>query len=221
VASKKRCHEDGRPQDGSDLSSLCDVLNCGEGVAGHFPLVAGRERGQVDGLCRQLLFDQAQPRLAAVGHRAGRRNCRHARRPAFPPIPARSIWRWPKTLAAQLEQLGVKPWDIKYVAVSHSHPDHIGNVAMFPQSMLLVQRAEYEWPALGGPRFKPELPVTKLEGDHDDSATAASPFSRRPATRLSSVAAGQAAEDRRAAALGRRRPLQGELGQSPCSGDQQ
>ncbi len=26
---------------------------------------------------------------------------------------------------------GVKPSDIKYVAVSHSHPDHIGNVAMF------------------------------------------------------------------------------------------
>ena len=61
----------------------------------------------------------------------------------------------------------MKPSDIKYVAVSHSHPDHIGNVAMFPQSMLLVQKAEYEWPSQLGPRFKPELPVTKLEGDHD------------------------------------------------------
>jgi hypothetical protein len=38
---------------------------------------------------------------------------------------------------------------------------------MFPQSMLLVQKAEYEWPLAGGPRFKAELPVTKLEGDHD------------------------------------------------------
>ena len=38
---------------------------------------------------------------------------------------------------------------------------------MFPQSMLLVQKAEYEWPSPGGARFKLELPVTKLEGDHD------------------------------------------------------
>ena len=38
---------------------------------------------------------------------------------------------------------------------------------MFPQSTLLVQKAEYEWPSPVGPRFKPEHPVTKLEGDHD------------------------------------------------------
>jgi hypothetical protein len=30
--------------------------------------------------------------------------------------------------------------DIKYLAVSHTHPDHIGNVEMFPQPMLLVQK---------------------------------------------------------------------------------
>jgi glyoxylase-like metal-dependent hydrolase (beta-lactamase superfamily II) len=76
-------------------------------------------------------------------------------------------WRRPKTLAAQLDQLGVKPSDIKYVAVSHTHPDHIGNMTMFPKSMLLVQKAEYEWPSPVGPRFKPDQPVTKLEGDHD------------------------------------------------------
>src|SRR5262249_54647451 len=55
-----------------------------------------------------------------------------------------------------------------YVAVSHTHPDHIGNVELFPQVMLLVQKAEYEWPSpLGVGRFKPEHPVMKLEGDHD------------------------------------------------------
>ena len=85
-------------------------------------------------------------------------------RPADP----RAIhWRRPKTLAAQLEQLGVKPADIRYVAVSHSHPDHIGNVSMFPQSMLLVQKAEYEWPAPSGARFPAGLKVTELEGDRD------------------------------------------------------
>jgi N-acyl homoserine lactone hydrolase len=73
-----------------------------------------------------------------------------------------------KTLAAQLEQLGVKPTDIIGIGVSHTHPDHIGNVEEFPQAMLYVQKAEYEWPGEGGaPRFKPEHPVTKLEGDHD------------------------------------------------------
>jgi len=34
--------------------------------------------------------------------------------------------------------------------------------------MLYVQKVEYEWPgALGVPRFNPNHPVTKLEGDHD------------------------------------------------------
>ncbi len=84
-----------------------------------------------------------------------------------PSDPRATHWRRPKTLAAQLEQLGLKPSDIKYVAVSHTHPDHIGNVTLFPQSMLLVQKAEYDWPSPLGPRFKPEQPATKLDGDHD------------------------------------------------------
>jgi glyoxylase-like metal-dependent hydrolase (beta-lactamase superfamily II) len=85
-----------------------------------------------------------------------------------PADPKATHWRRPKTLAGQLEQLGVKTSDVKFVAVSHTHPDHIGNVELFPTSMLLVQKAEYDWPLpSGSPRFKPEHPVTKLEGDHD------------------------------------------------------
>ena len=84
-----------------------------------------------------------------------------------PSDPRAIHWHRATTLAVQLQQLGLKPSDIRYVAVSHSHPDHIGNVAMFPQSTLLVQKAEYEWPAPGGPRFKPDLPALKLEGDRD------------------------------------------------------
>ena len=39
---------------------------------------------------------------------------------------------------------------------------------MFPQAILLVQKLEYEWPGPNNaPRFKPEHPVTKLEGDRD------------------------------------------------------
>jgi N-acyl homoserine lactone hydrolase len=77
-------------------------------------------------------------------------------------------WRLKRTLASQLNELGLKPADIKFVAASHTHPDHIGNVELFPQSMLLMQKAEYEWPLPnGGPRFKASHPVTKIEGDHD------------------------------------------------------
>ena len=73
-----------------------------------------------------------------------------------------------KTLAGQLDELGVKATDIKAIGISHTHPDHIGNVEAFPNVMLYVQKAEYDWPGEGGaPRFKPEHPVTKLEGDHD------------------------------------------------------
>jgi glyoxylase-like metal-dependent hydrolase (beta-lactamase superfamily II) len=84
-----------------------------------------------------------------------------------PADPRATHWRRPKTLVSQLDELGVKPSDIKYVAVSHTHPDHVGNMALFPQATLLVQKAEYEWPSPVGPRFKPEQPVTKLDGDHD------------------------------------------------------
>jgi N-acyl homoserine lactone hydrolase len=85
-----------------------------------------------------------------------------------PADPKAVLWHRPKTLAAQLDQLGVKPSDIKAMAVSHTHGDHIGNVEMFPAAMLYVQKAEYEWPgANNAPRFKPEHPATKLEGDRD------------------------------------------------------
>jgi N-acyl homoserine lactone hydrolase len=77
-------------------------------------------------------------------------------------------WKRSKTLAGQLDQLGVKPSDLKGIGISHTHPDHIGNVELFPQTMLYVQKAEYDWPGADGkPRFNPAHPVTELEGDHD------------------------------------------------------
>ncbi len=77
-------------------------------------------------------------------------------------------WRRPRTLADQLAGIGVGPSDIRYVAVSHTHPDHVGNVEFVPNAMLLIQKTEYEWvPPLGYARFAPAHPVMKLEGDHD------------------------------------------------------
>ena len=143
------------------------ILNCGEGVAGDISrwspgVNVGKSMDFVDScyLIKHgqdwLLWDTGvADAIAAMPE---------GQRPADPRM---THWRRPKTLAAQLDQLGVKPADIKYVAVSHTYPDHIGNMTLFPQSMLLVQKAEYEWPSPLGPRFKPGQPVTKLEGDHD------------------------------------------------------
>lgn len=85
-----------------------------------------------------------------------------------PADPKAVTWKRPKTLAAQLEQLGLKPDDVKAMAVSHTHPDHTGNVELFPQAMLYVQKAEYDWPGANNePRFKPSHPVELLAGDKD------------------------------------------------------
>src|SRR5258708_26310832 len=53
-------------------------------------------------------------------------------------------------------------------AGSESDGGHNGKFEVFPGAMLYVQKAEYEWPgANNAPRFKPEHPATKLEGDRD------------------------------------------------------
>ncbi len=74
-----------------------------------------------------------------------------------------------KTLAAQLSEVGVKPSDIRFVAVSHTHGDHVGNVAMFPDSTLLIQKAEFDWAFAPDkkPPFRGDRPVRELEGDLD------------------------------------------------------
>jgi len=55
------------------------------------------------------------------------------------------VWHRNKTLITSLAALGLKPSDIRYVAVSHTHSDHVGNVDEFPASMLLIQKAEYDF----------------------------------------------------------------------------
>jgi glyoxylase-like metal-dependent hydrolase (beta-lactamase superfamily II) len=81
---------------------------------------------------------------------------------------AGTTWKRPEKLVDTLAKLGLHPSDIRYVAVSHTHPDHIGNVELFPNATLLVQEAEYTWPqADGTPRFNAAHPVQLLEGDFD------------------------------------------------------
>ena len=78
------------------------------------------------------------------------------------------IWRKPVTLAEQLEKLNVKPADIKMMALSHTHPDHAGNVDMFPNTPLLIQKAEYEWTGRQDTvKINPKHPVKEISGDYD------------------------------------------------------
>ncbi|WP_338863217.1 serine hydrolase [Myxococcus stipitatus] len=50
-----------------------------------------------------------------------------------------------KTLASQLEQLGLKASDVQFVAFSHLHADHIGNARNFQSATWLVHRDEWNW----------------------------------------------------------------------------
>jgi N-acyl homoserine lactone hydrolase len=84
--------------------------------------------------------------------------------PAPGPIP----WRRSKTLASQLAAIGVQPADIKYVGISHTHADHVGNVELFPAATVLIQAAEYDWAfASANKPFSASHPVEKLNGDRD------------------------------------------------------
>jgi N-acyl homoserine lactone hydrolase len=144
------------------------ILNCGEGVAGDISrwspgVNEGKSMDFVDS-CYLIkhsqgwfLWDTGIPDAVAAMPNG-----------LAPADPKAVTWKRPKTLASQLDQLGVKPDDIKAMGVSHTHPDHIGNVEMFPLAVLYVQKAEYNWPGADNkPRFKPEHPVTLLEGDKD------------------------------------------------------
>jgi N-acyl homoserine lactone hydrolase len=51
----------------------------------------------------------------------------------------------------QLAQLGVKPEQIQYVGISHYHADHTGQVASFPQAMLLIGKGD--WDAITSPKL--------------------------------------------------------------------
>lgn len=79
-----------------------------------------------------------------------------------------SVARRLKTLAGQLAELGVTPADVTYVAISHTHGDHVGNLNLFPRSTLIFQTAEYDWAFTGKPTpFPATQSVMKLNGDHD------------------------------------------------------
>ena len=82
-----------------------------------------------------------------------------------------------KTLASQYQAIGVAPDSVTYLGISHMHPDHSGNVNLFPHATLLMQKEEYDAAFSPDPtkfHFDPTVyptlknnPVKKLEGDLD------------------------------------------------------
>jgi len=82
-----------------------------------------------------------------------------------------------KTLASQLQVLGVSPTAVTDVAFSHFHADHAGNANLFTSARLYIQEPEYDAAFGADPakyNFNPALygklkdnPTVKLDGDHD------------------------------------------------------
>lgn len=52
--------------------------------------------------------------------------------------------RMHKTVKEQLDEIGVKPEDIDYLAFSHMHIDHTGNANDFKSSTVIMQETEFE-----------------------------------------------------------------------------
>ena len=144
------------------------ILDCGEGVAGDIsrwsPGVDEGKSMPFSDNCYLIKHAQGWMRWDT-----GVPDAVAAMPNGLKPADPRAIhWRRPKTLASQLEGLAVRPRDIRYVALSHTHPDHVGNVELFPAAPVLIQRTEYDWAFSQEKKpFRPEHPVTKLEGDRD------------------------------------------------------
>jgi len=88
------------------------------------------------------------------------------------------LWTRTKTLASQLAALHVDPSDIKLIGISHTHPDHIGNAELFPQTKIIMGKAEaamyfgpkgFVQPTPGDPRptFSKDHPLIKADEDYD------------------------------------------------------
>jgi N-acyl homoserine lactone hydrolase len=60
-------------------------------------------------------------------------------------LPKLIVYHLDKSITAQLAGINLKPNDIGRVAISHTHGDHIGNMALFPNATVMMQRAEYTW----------------------------------------------------------------------------
>lgn len=119
-------------------------LDCGHSLANDESVwTPGKNRGrpiQFSSTCwlikhggEWLLWDTGVPQTA-LGRPRG-----------WSTLPKLIVYHLDKSLTDQLAELGLGPNDIGRVAISHTHGDHIGNVGLFPNSTVLMQRSEYDW----------------------------------------------------------------------------
>lgn len=77
-----------------------------------------------------------------------------------------------QTLEGQLQEIGLSAKEIEYLALSHLHPDHIGNANLFTSTTLLLQQEEYD-SLFKSDQINPDVvllqknPYKRLEGDFD------------------------------------------------------
>jgi N-acyl homoserine lactone hydrolase len=64
-----------------------------------------------------------------------------------------------QTLEAQLQQIGLKPADVTFMAFSHMHFDHTGNANAFTGATWILNKAEIAW-ATATPTPPPVVPDT-------------------------------------------------------------
>lgn len=68
-------------------------------------------------------------------------------------------------IPAQLDKIGIKPADVKYVVLGHMHLDHAGNMSQFPNATFVIQNDELKaafWP-------DPGYSIYYIPGDFQDA----------------------------------------------------
>ena len=72
------------------------------------------------------------------------------------------------SLASELARIGVSPADVRYVALSHVHADHTGNVGLFPNATFIMQKSERDAAVAAGQLALPTTATVRaVEGDLD------------------------------------------------------
>jgi N-acyl homoserine lactone hydrolase len=100
-----------------------------------------------------------------------------AAQPAGERIADSIVFRVPRTLGSQLKAIGQDAADVDVLGLSHMHIDHVGNLELFRDATVVMQKAEYD--AAYGPdaeqlTYIPEayaaLDLSKIQtivGEHD------------------------------------------------------
>jgi glyoxylase-like metal-dependent hydrolase (beta-lactamase superfamily II) len=89
-------------------------------------------------------------------------------------------------LFANLAAIGLTPADIDAVVISHTHPDHVGNLRAadggraFPSATIFAPRADWDFLARGEPDLS-YMPVPEMSAAASPPPSSAAPSRWRPA----------------------------------------